>query len=123
MLNQVILVGRLADDPKINTVDKGKKVSTITLAVGRSFKNADGVYDTDFIRCVLWDGVATHTSEYCKKGDVVGIKGRLQQNSYENSKGEKRNEMNVVAEKVTFLSHNYDKAPEKSDNIEEEVEK
>ncbi len=105
MLNQVILVGRLTDDPKINSVNNGKKVSTITLAVGRSFKNADGLYDTDFIRCVLWDGIASNTHEYCKKGDVVGVKGRLQVDSYENKDGEKRTSTNVIAEKVTFLSH------------------
>ena len=91
MLNQVILVGRLTDDPKINSVNNGKKVSTITLAVGRSFKNADGI--------------ASNTHEYCKKGDVVGVKGRLQVDSYENKDGEKRTSTNVIAEKVTFLSH------------------
>ncbi len=105
MLNQVILVGRLTDDPKVNIVTNGKKVSTITLAVGRSFKNSDGLYDTDFIKCILWEGIAHNTSEYCKKGDVVGVKGRLQVESYENQKGEKKTATSVVAEKVTFLTH------------------
>ena len=106
MLNQVILVGRLTDDPKVNVNSNGKKVSTITMAVGRSFKNSEGLYDTDFIRCTLWEGIANNTSEYCKKGDVVGVKGRLQVESYENQKGEKRTSTSVVAEKVTFLTHN-----------------
>ncbi len=107
MLNQVILVGRLTDDPKINASDKGKKIATVTLAVGRSFKNQDGIYETDFIRCILWDGIAVNTKEYCKKGDVVGIKGRLQVESYEKD-GQKKYITNVVAEKVTFLSSNHD---------------
>lgn len=107
MLNQVILVGRLTDDPKINASDKGKKIATVTLAVGRSFKNQDGIYETDFIRCILWDGIAVNTKEYCKKGDVVGIKGRLQVESYEKD-GQKKYVTNVVAEKVTFLSSNHD---------------
>ena len=109
MLNQVILVGRLTDDPKINTMDSGKKVSTITLAVGRSYKNVNGLYDTDFIRCVLWDGIASNTHEYCHKGDVVGVKGRLEVDNYQNSKGEKKTTTSVVAEKITFLTHSNDK--------------
>ena len=114
MLNQVILVGRLTDDPKVSVAGDGKRVSTITLAVGRSFKNAEGLYDTDFIRCTLWEGIAHNTSEYCKKGDVVGVKGRLQVELYENQKGEKRSSTSVVAEKVTFLTHSNPKDEENS---------
>lgn len=73
MLNQVVLVGRLTEDPNINELENGKKVTTVNLAVQRSFKNSDGIYETDFIKCVLWDGVASNTKEYCHKGDVVGV--------------------------------------------------
>ena len=114
MLNQVILVGRLTDNPKVNVASSGKKISTITLAVNRSFKNSEGLYDTDFIRCVLWDGIASNTQEYCKKGDVVGVKGRLQVETYENSEGEKKNVTSVVAEKVTFLTHSESNKEENS---------
>ena len=60
-----------------------KRVAQLTLAVPRSFKNMKGEYDTDYIPCVLWKGVAENTAEYCKKGDLVGIKGRIQTRSYE----------------------------------------
>ena len=63
----------------------------------------DGTYDTDFIRCTLWAGIAENTCEYCKKGDVIGVKGRIQTNSYEVD-GEKKYSMDVIAEKVSFLS-------------------
>ena len=96
MLNQVVMVGRLTSDPEINEVENDRKVATITLAVERSYKNAEGVYETDFIKCTLWNGIAETTAEYCKKGDVVGVKGRLQCLS--------GNELQVVAEKVSFLS-------------------
>ncbi len=104
MLNQVILVGRLTDDLEVNTLESGKKVSSITLAVQRSYKNAEGVYEADFIRCVLWNAIAESTGEYCKKGDIVGIKGRLQVSSYDDKDGEKKYITEVIAEKVTFLS-------------------
>ena len=103
MLNQTVLVGRLVQDPEIKELENGNKVSYITLAIPRSYKNSDGIYDTDFIDCVLWNGIAENTSEYCKKGNLVGIKGRLQTDTYEKD-GKNITKLNVIAEKVTFLS-------------------
>lgn len=103
MLNQVILVGRLVRDIQVNKSEKGKKLATLTLAVPRSFKNSDGLYDTDFIDCLLWDSVAINTSTYCKKGDIVGIKGRLQSRILKEEDVNKT-VIQVIAEKVTFLT-------------------
>ena len=65
----------------------------------------NGEYDTDFISCVLWQGVAENTSEYCKKGDLVGVKGRIQSRMIERENEEyARRIVEIVAEKVTFLS-------------------
>lgn len=104
MLNQVVVVGRLVKDPEVEKTDNDKEVSNLTLAVPRSYKNADGVYETDFIDCVLWNSIATNTAEYCKKGDLIGIKGRVQSNTYETESGENKKSTQIVAEKVTFLS-------------------
>ena len=105
MLNQMVLVGRLVSDPEVKTLEDGKSVSNITLAIPRSYKNENGEYETDFIDCTLWKGVAENTAEYCRKGDVIGVKGRLQSNTYEDKEtGNTRKRMDVVAEKVTFLS-------------------
>lgn len=104
MLNQVILVGRLTDDLEVVETENENKVTSLNLAVQRSFKNADGVYETDFIRCVLWNVIAENTAEYCHKGDIVGIKGRLQVSSYDDKDGTKKYVTEVIAEKVTFLS-------------------
>lgn len=108
MLNQVVLVGRLTREVQINKAETGKKLASITLAVPRSFKNMDGLYDTDFIDCILWDNVATNTSEYCHKGDILGIKGRIQSRVVEKD-NTKQNVLEVIAEKVTFLTSNSDK--------------
>ena len=103
MLNQAVLVGRIAQDPELKETEKGK-VANITLAVPRSFKNTEGKYDTDFISCVLWKGVAESTVEYCKKGDLVGIKGRIQTRDVEFEDETHKRYVEVIAEKVTFLS-------------------
>lgn len=97
MLNQVVLVGRLSKEVVLEETESGKKVANITLAVPRNlkFKNENGEYDTDFINCILWNAIAESTSEHCKKGDLIGIEGRI-----EGQDGK----VNIIAEKVTFLS-------------------
>ena len=102
-MNQIILVGRLVKTPEVVTTESGKNMSYITLAIPRSFKNMEGTYDTDFIRCIVWDSIADNTKEYCHKGDIVGLKGRLQSRLIEKD-AKKENVMEVVGEKVTFLS-------------------
>ena len=118
MLNQVVLVGRLVKDPEIIEIEEGKKVSNITIAIPRSFKNMDGEYETDYINCVLWDAVARNTTEYCKKGDILGVKGRMQSSSYEKENGEKVYKVDVIAERVTFLSSKKKDEPEMEQEIE-----
>lgn len=96
MLNQIVLVGRLVNDPIVEENENGKNVSVITLAIPRSYKNTEGEYDTDFVDVTLWNSIASNTVEYCKKGDVVGVKGRVARLQ--------GNQLQVVAEKVTFLT-------------------
>ena len=67
MLNQVVLVGRLTSDPELRKTDDGKNVTTIRLAIQRPFKSGEtNEYETDFISCTLWQGIAEATVEYCK---------------------------------------------------------
>ena len=104
MLNQVVLVGRLVRDPEIKKTETNKEVLRITLAVPRSFKNSNGEYNTDFIDCTLWDMVARSTTDYCHKGDIIGVKGRIQTRDVELEDETHRKYVEVIAEKVTFLS-------------------
>ena len=103
MLNQLVLVGRLVRKPELREAENKKKYTFITLAVPRSFKNINGEYDTDFIDCVLWDNVAASTVEFCNKGDIVGVRGRIQTRLIEQEET-KKNQLEVIAEKITFLS-------------------
>ena len=103
MLNQIVLVGRLTRNIKINKSENGKKIANISLAIPRSFKNMEGTYDTDFIDCVAFENIAENTASYCSKGDIVGVKGRVQSRVVE-KEGKKEYLMDIVVEKVTFLS-------------------
>ena len=103
MLNQIILVGRLVRDITVNKSSTCTKVATISLAIPRSFKNMDGTYDTDFIDCVAFENIAANTAEYCNKGDIIGVKGRIQSRTT-NEEGNNKNVIDIIAEKVTFLT-------------------
>ncbi len=117
MINQTMLVGRLVKTPEVRETENGKKVTNVTLAVGRSYKNANGEYDTDFIDCTLWTGIAENTAEYCREGDIIGIRGRIETRIIENEDGTKVKRQEVVADKVTFLSSG--KQKENETNLEE----
>ena len=111
MMNQTVLVGRIVQDPKITELEDGKKVCNVTIAIPRSYKNENGEYDTDFIKCTMWSGIAEKTSEYCKQGDLIAIKGRIQTRVIEKDNS-KQTIQEVIAEKVTFLA----KSKEKNDD-------
>ncbi len=117
MYNMVYLIGRLTADPEVTKLDTGKKVSTITLAVQRSYKNSNGIYEADFVRCILWDGIADRVSEYCHKGDLIAIRGSIRNSSYVNEKEEKKYKTEILVEKVSFLSSKLE------DSSKEEIEK
>lgn len=104
MLNQLVIVGRITKDIEVSEFENGKKYTTMTLAIPRTFKNEQGEYDTDFLSVTLFGPVAENTAQYCKKGDLVGIKGRLQNKPYSGNNENIKYLMEIIAEKVTFLS-------------------
>lgn len=95
MLNQCVLVGRLFEDPIIE-----EENTSFILAVPNHEKNKDGEYDTDFIKCLVSKKISNAISEYCEKGSVIGVRGRLKTVAGENN----NYYVEVMAEKVTFLS-------------------
>lgn len=98
MLNNVVIVGRLMSDVELIKEDE-KESAIITLKVPRPYKNADGIYEDDIISCEVWGAVAQNTNEYCKVGDIIGVKGSVR--SYKENDEMK---MKIVVDKVTFLS-------------------
>ena len=126
-MNNTPIAGRLVQDPEVKEFEGGKKVTNVTLAIPRSYKNNEGVYETDFIDCEVWGGQAETLSEYCKKGDLIGIKGTIKVDSYEAEDGTKRKATKVVANSrdgVRFLSTakevSSDKIKEESDDFDME---
>ncbi|MFP4952343.1 single-stranded DNA-binding protein [Staphylococcus pseudintermedius] len=103
MLNRVVLVGRLTKDPDFRTTPSGVSVATFTLAVNRTFTNAQGEREADFINCVVFRKQAENVKNYLSKGSLAGVDGRLQSRSYENQEGRRVFVTEVVCDSVQFL--------------------
>jgi single-strand DNA-binding protein len=103
MMNRVILVGRLTADPTLRYTPNGVAVASFTLAVNRSFTNANGEREADFINCVVWRKPAENVANYLKKGSLAGVDGRIQTRSYEGQDGKRVYVTEVMAESVQFL--------------------
>lgn len=102
--NQVILMGNLTRDPELRTTPNGATVCSFSLALNRSYKNADGGWTeaTDFIDIVAWGPLGERVAQYLTKGRPALVNGRLQSHSWEQD-GQKRSKVEVVAQDVTFL--------------------
>lgn len=104
MLNSVILIGRLVEDPELRyTPADGVPVANFTIAVDRPFTNQKGEKETDFIRIVTWQKQAENCANHLSKGRQVAVEGRLQIRSFEDREGIRRKAAEVVARRVQFL--------------------
>lgn len=103
MINRVVLVGRLTKDPEFRTTPSGVNIANFTLAVNRTFTNAQGEREADFINVVVFRKQAENVNNYLFKGNLAGIDGRIQSRSYENKEGQRVFVTEVVAENVQFL--------------------
>ena len=99
----MVLIGRLTPDPELRKTQNGTSVCSFTLAVNRR-QNQDGTQDADFINCVAWNKLADNIQLYQKKGNQLGIEGRINTRSYDNQQGQKVYVTEVVAENVQFLT-------------------
>lgn len=103
MINRVVLVGRLTKDPEFRTTPSGVSIANFTLAVNRTFTNAQGEREADFINVVVFRKQAENVNKYLSKGNLAGVDGRVQSRSYENNEGKRVFVTEVVADNVQFL--------------------
>lgn len=103
MINNVVLVGRMTRDAELKYTGNNIAVASFSLAVNRTFKDANGERETDFINCVIWRQQAENLANWAKKGALIGITGRIQTRSYENQQGQRVYVTEVVAENFQML--------------------
>ena len=103
MINNVTLVGRLTKDVELKYTPSNVANVSFTLAVNRTFKNANGERESDFINCVIWRKSAENFANFVKKGALIGITGRIQTRNYENAQGQRVYVTEVIAENFQML--------------------
>ena len=102
--NKVTLMGNLTRDPELRTTPNGQSVASFSLAVNRTWRNANGEQQeaVDYIDCNAWGKAGEIISQYMQKGRALLISGRLQQRSWEQD-GQKRSKVEVVVEDFNFV--------------------
>jgi single-strand DNA-binding protein len=99
----VVLVGRLTRDPELRYTPNGIAVANFNIAVNRPFKDQNGENQADFINGVVWRKQAENLANYMKKGNQIGIDGRIQTRTYEGQDGKTVYVTEVLAESIQFL--------------------
>ena len=100
-MNVVVIMGRLTKSPELRTTNNGISVTSFSVAVNRNYSK-DGNNQTDFINCVAWRNNAEFITKYFGKGQMIAIKGSLQQRTFTDKDGNKRTTYDVVVESVDF---------------------
>ena len=114
-MNNVNLIGRVANDIEMKHTSNGVAVVSFNLAVFRT-KDKQGNDVTDFVPCVIWREYAAMMSRYIKKGQQIGISGKITTRTYENQSGEKRKVVEVTVDTVTLLGKKEDNAKKEPEN-------
>ena len=116
-MNKVIEIGRNVKDIELRQTSSGTSAVEFSIAVKRAFKNANGEYDSDFFNCVAFGKSAETISRYVKKGDMIGIEGRLQTRSYTNKEGRKINATEIIVENFEFLQSKRPDEPRQTEAV------
>ena len=103
MINRVCLTGRITKDLDLKSTQGGHSVVSFTLAVDRRAKNEQGERESDFVRCVAWNQTAKVMSQYCRKGSLIGVDGRIQTRSYDDRNGQRVYITEAVVDHMSLL--------------------
>lgn len=122
-MNKLILTGRLVRDCEISNTEFSTSYLRNSLAVKKNFKNKDGEYETDFYNFVAFGKTADYISNYCYKGDLVLLNGRLSMSKITDENQKRINVIDVICEEIEILGKAKREFEAKADNRVEELEK
>ena len=109
-MNKCIFVGNLTRDPEMGSTNSGISYCRFSIAVNRTYSNANGEREADFINIVTWRGLADNCGKYLQKGSKVCVCGQLQTRTYEDKNGQKRKAVEIQADNVEFVPRSKDTA-------------
>jgi single-strand DNA-binding protein len=124
MINRVILVGRITKDPELRFVNNDIPLVRFNLAINRNFTNNEGIRETDFIRCVVWNKQAENLAKFITKGALIGIEGKIRTSVFENNTDKKQFITEIQCDSIQFLDSRKNKEHNENNfsknNLEEE---
>ena len=121
-MNKVILVGRITKDPELKTVQSGSAVVNFTVAINRPTTSNNGDQNqsnADYINCVIWNKQAENLAKYVKKGQLIGVEGRIQTRTYD-ANGTTRYITEVLCDNVQFLDTKKDNGSSQEQSDDEQ---
>ncbi len=102
MINTVVLMGRLTYEPELKVTPSGVSVIRFQIACDRKYQSGNGDRQADFIDCVAWRQTAEFVSKYFHKGSMIAVEGSIQSTDYTDKNGNKRKQVEVVVNQVSF---------------------
>lgn len=103
-MNKILLIGNLTKDPELTKTPSDVSICKFSIAVSRDYANSEGERDADFFNITVWRNRADTCGKFLKKGNKVGVVGKLQNHTYEDKDGNKRTITDIVADEVEFLT-------------------
>ena len=122
-MNKVCLTGRLTKNIELKYNQNNVAITSFNLAVTRKFKNQNGEYESDFINCIAYKSTAELLNKYVKKGDLLGIEGRIQTRNYEDKDGKRVYVTEVIVDSIDFLQSRKDESKQETTEKENTKQK
>ena len=107
-MNKVILIGRTTKEVEFKTTPQGPSVVTFSLAVNRNYKNSNGEYESDFLRCIAIGASGDLVSKYFQKGSRIGVEGSIQTSSWDKGDGTKGYSTDILVNAIEFIDRRGD---------------
>lgn len=120
-MNKVCLTGRTTKDIELKYNQNNVAITSFTLAVTRKFKNQNGEYESDFINCIAYKSTAELLNKYVKKGDLLGIEGRIQTRNYEDKDGKRVYVTEVIVDSIDLLQAKKDESKQETENTKQKL--
>ena len=122
-MNKVCLTGRITKNIELKYNQNNVAITSFTLAVTRKFKNQNGEYESDFINCIAYKSTSELLNKYVKKGNLLGIEGRIQTRNYEDKDGKRVYVTEVIVDSIDFLQSRKDESKQETTETENTKQK
>jgi single-strand DNA-binding protein len=119
-VNKVILMGRLGSDPEVRTLESGTLVANVSLATSESYTDKSGNKQeiTEWHRLEFWDPLSKIVQQYCKKGDLLFVEGKIKTDNWTDKDGQQRKTQKIRVQALQLMPKSSGSVPKESDPVD-----